>query len=91
MVWIQEKTLIKGCDLVRDASTPALSPESFTRYSSCVFRSVRSCNQPHSVRRRGRWIYLVYFFAVLLKQKPQSVIVLFFLCIYQVYSAFSVS
>ncbi len=39
MVWIQEETLSKGWGLVRDASTPALSPERFTRYSSCSVHS----------------------------------------------------
>lgn len=36
MALIQEETWMKkGWDLVRDVSTPAFSPGSFTRYSSC--------------------------------------------------------
>lgn len=67
MALIQEETWMKkGWDLVRDVSTPAFSPGSFTRYSSCSVDFVRSFVQPHSVRWRGSRIFLLcrFFFPV---------------------------
>lgn len=39
--WSKRRSPMKGWSLVRDASTPALSLERFTRYSSCSVHSVQ--------------------------------------------------